>query len=360
MEVRYRRLPDRERTYRQELLEVTPDYRITLLIRSPDADPLSLADDVEVPGGAYLLWFTFPGSWREIGVFYGPDGRALGTYVNLIRPLPADAPLTAPTRRLPGSGPPWGLGVPENAVSRPGPGAEPVARWRITDLFLDVWCAPGAPPRPLDEEELREALERDWLDSEEAERAVAERDAVLEEIRAGRFPPDPVDDRPLESVPLLRLARDEPGAYHAALLSGRIIGYGLYLLGTISVTSLGFAAFTDALERGGPQEWWLGVVGAEALVLLPLALGGRLPATRWPRPVPADERTFVLGTVATALAVLLFQESETWRGLLIALYGIMGFFLLLFAVSRAWYERRFPTVASAGLAVALLALLFLA
>lgn len=322
-------------------------FRLTLLVRPSDAGDLEVGDGIRLPGGSYLLWFTFPGAWHEVGAFYGPDGRLLGHYVNIIRPVEEATAAAA------------GLGASRPGRGGGGSAANPVGVWRITDLFLDIWIPAGRPPRALDEDEWREAVEEGWIDRGEAARAEVERDRIIEAIDTGTFPPAPVPDRPLESVPLLRLRRDAPGTYRAALLSGRIIGYGLYLLGAVSLTSVAFAAFTDALQRGGPTGWWLWTVAAEAALLLPAALAGRLPGTRWPRPAPTDERTFFIGTVAAALAVLLLQESDTWRVLLTGLYATLGFFLLLFAACRAWYDRVFPLVAVAGLAVAAAALLIL-
>lgn len=333
--------------YRQELLEDTPEYKVTLLIRPPDADPLEVDEDIRLPGGSYLLWFTFPGAWHEVAAFHDPSGRLVGYYANVIHPADlADPP--APGRRAGSAGPGRRRSEGRNA-----------ARWRIRDLFLDVWTPPHGPPRVLDEEEFEEARRRGWIDEEEAERAEAERDRILARAAVGRWPPDPVPRRALEAVPFLRLRRDDPGTYWAALLAGRIIGYGLYLLGAICVTSLAFAAATNVLEPGGAHEWWIAAIAAEAGILLPLALSGRLPATRWPRPAPTDERTFFLGTVAAGVAVLVVQDADVWRELLAGLYATLGLFLLLFAVCRTLFERRLPMLALTGCLLSAVALVVL-
>lgn len=325
VEIVYRRPPDRIRSYRQELLRSEPDHRVTLLIRPPDAEELRVTEGIVLEGGASLLWFTFPGRWHEVGAFHDREGRLLGWYTNVIRPP-----------RLMD------------------------ARWEIHDLFLDVWQEPGGAPRVLDEDELREALERGWIDGSEAARAREECARVADRARARRWPPATVRRTPLEAVPYLRLRRDAPGTYRASLTSGRVIGYGLYMLGAVSATSVGFAALTDAFQRSGPSEVvWLMTIAAEAALLLPLALAGRLPATRWPRPAPTDERTLFLAAVAAGLAVLVLPGRAELRLPLAAVYGVLMVFLGIFAVCRAWYDRTFPGVAAAGLLVSTVALLIL-
>ncbi len=137
-----------------------------------------------------------------------------------------------------------------------------------------------------------------------------------------------------------------------------MIAYGLYMMGVVSLTSILFAAFTDALTvRGTAQIAWLATLGAEAAILLPFALSGRLPATEYARPSEAmHERTLLAAAAATGIAVLLLNRSELWRDLLIAVYGSLAFFLTVFGVSRAWFDRSFPLSAIAGLLLCAIAL----
>lgn len=322
MAVTFRRPPDRVRVYRQELLLDEANRKVTLLLRAPDAEARTIEGGPTLAPGAALLWFTFPGRWHEVAAFHDPRGRLLGHYTNIVCPP-----------RLTGD------------------------RWEIVDLFLDLWQPARGPPRLLDEDEFRGARSRGWLEEGEAARAREEADLLLARARAGRWPPPEVTEWPLESVPYLRLRRDAPGRYRARLLSGRLIGYGLYLLAGVSVTSLGFAAFTGAFERSGPsQSAWLGALALQAVALLPLSLFGRLPATRWPRPAPADERTLFVAALAAGLAVLLLDGGEALRAPLAAVYAALLLFLAIFAACRAWYDRAFPAVAAGGLAVCVVAL----
>lgn len=294
---------------------------MTLLIRPPDSGPLEVEGAAAVPAGGATLWFTYPGRWYEVAAFHDTAGRLLGWYTNFVRPP-----------RLEGR------------------------EWRVEDLCLDLWLPPGGEPRVLDREELAEARELGWVSKEDARRAERECARILGRMRRGDWPPPPIREWSLESVPYLRLRRDEPGTYHAALLSGRLIGYGLYLLGAVSLTVLAFGAAQALTGRAPAQATWVGALAAEAALLLPLALRGSLPATRWPRPVPSDERTFFLGALATGLAVLFLQDAETWREPLAGIYGALGLFCGIFAVCRAWFDRTFPAYAVGGILVCAVAL----
>jgi hypothetical protein len=222
--------------------------------------------------------------------------------------------------------------------------------WHITDAFLDVWQPRRGGVKLLDREELDEAEQAGWIATADARRARAEASRLMEAARRRSWPPRAVRRWPLDSVPSLRLRRDEPGRYFANLVSTRVIAYGLYMMGAVSLTSILFAAFTDA--RGTAQLAWLATLGVEAALLLPFALGGRLPATEYARPSEAmHERTLLAAAAATGIAVLLLNRSELWRDLLIAVYGSLAFFLTVFGVSRAWFDpfhfRRSPAFSCA-------------
>lgn len=321
----YRRPPDRVDTYVQELLLDEPDLKLTLQVQPPRAPTIDVTGGVTLGPGSFLLWYLFPRQPFEIGAFHDRDGRLVGHYVNLVRPsTPAGA------------------------------------RWTIEDMVLDIWVAPRSPARVLDELELEEARRRNWLSGADAKAARGVLDDILARIESGAWPPEPVRRWPLDMVPALRLKRDSPGTYYSALIAGRIIAFGLYLMGTVSATSIAFAAFTDAFVRRGPgQIMWLATVGLEALLLLPLALRGRLPATRWPQPALTDERSLFIATLATGLAVLGVYERSTWGSALLPVYGTLGVFSLIFAICRAWFDRVVPVFALAGLVVTGLALLAL-
>lgn len=315
-----RRPPDRRRRHVQELLLDGDDVKITLQRRPLSAEPRRVAEGVVLEPGARLLWFTFPGRRWEVAAFHDRSGRRLGHYTNLIRP-------------------------PE-----PAPDG-----WRITDLFLDLWQPADGEPRLLDADELAEARKRGWIEAGEADRVERLGRELLDRARAGDWPPEPVRRWTLASVPSLRLRRDEPGSYWASLVAGRIVALGVYFLGAASVTSLGFALLTDALGRpGAARRAWAAALVLEGAVLLPVALAGRLPATRRVRPKEAlSESTLFLGAAAATGAVLVAHDSSLWRSMLTAVYLALGGFLGIFAFCRVRFERRVPALALAGLAVCL-------
>lgn len=328
MAIVYTRPPDDVQHFSQELLHDGSACKISLLMLPPEGPPLRVGE-VDVPPGGAVLWFMFPGRTYEVGAVYDADGEFLGYYTNFVRPP-----------------------QPETAV------------WHLTDLFLDVWQAPHGPPRLLDEDEMEEAAARGWIEVEDVERTRAEAAAVLRAARNDRWPPGVVHRNPLSAVGSLRFRRDAPGTFYANLVTGRLIAFGIYALGAISLTSVVFAAVTNALQPGagpsGARIAWLTVIAIELLVLLTLALVGRLPATRRPLPQEAlNERLLFIGTLVAGAAVLLYPDSRLWRAALTGLYSTLAVFLTIFAVSRARFDRRFPLLAVTGLAVCVAAILLL-
>lgn len=317
VEIEYRRPPDRVERFRQELLHDGPEVKITLLERPPDAEALRVGP-VSLPGGSSLVWFTYPGRPYEIAALYGPGGELLGHYTNLVRPP-----------RL------------ENG------------RWRIVDLFLDLWTPAQGDTRLLDEEDLERARAEGAIGPEEAERTREEARTLLGRARSGAWPPPEVTRWPLDSVASLRLLRDEPGTYYANLVSTRIIAWGIYCLGAVAVTSVGFAALTDAFTAPGPgRTAWLATLAAEAVGLLPVALSGKLPAARRVRMREIlTEHTLFLAAAVSAVAVLVLHDSSLWRSLLASVYAALGLFLGIFAICRAVFDRTWPALALTGLLV---------
>ncbi|MCY3598590.1 MAG: DUF402 domain-containing protein [Gemmatimonadetes bacterium] len=317
--------------FRQELLADGPRWKITLQILDADFAPVRIDEATTLRPGSLLMWFLRPGQPFEIGAFYHGRGAFQGYYINLIRPPRLES-----------------------------------SPWVIEDLYLDVWLPEGGAGVLLDEDELDAALARAELSAAEADevRRVGARLLARSKRsrRSGRLGwlPRTVGRSPAESVPALRLRRDAPGTFHAARISGRIIAFGLYLMAAVSATSAGFAAFTDAFLVAGPAQhaWRLTVLG-EAFLLAPLALGGWLPATRWPQPPLTDERSLFIATLAAGLAVLALSERTAWAGALLPVYATLGLFSLVFAVCRWWFDRKAPVFALAGVAMTLVALAIL-
>jgi hypothetical protein len=85
VQISYRRLPDREKTFRQEILHDGPNCKFSLLIHPEGEEPLNVGEIKLEPGGA-LLWYLFPERPYEVAGVYDPDGEFLGWYTNLLRP----------------------------------------------------------------------------------------------------------------------------------------------------------------------------------------------------------------------------------------------------------------------------------
>lgn len=161
--IHYRRPPDDVRIYDQRIVLSRSDVIITL------SDPLELSRPVTVEGEAVLetgslaLWFTFPGVWHDIGRFHRADGHYTGAYANVLTP------------------PELGATV-----------------WKTTDLFLDVWLAPGGDPVLLDEDEFEDARGRGLVEEATAVRALREAHDILARARRGAWPPAIVREWTLE------------------------------------------------------------------------------------------------------------------------------------------------------------------
>jgi predicted RNA-binding protein associated with RNAse of E/G family len=291
----------------------------------PGVAPLKIGD-VRVPEGGTVLWYLFPGRAWEVAAAYDPVGRLMGFYTNFVRMPVIDA-----------------------------------GRWEITDLYLDVWQPPEGPALLLDADELAAAVKAGHVTPEEADAVASEAEAVLRAAKIGRWPPRILREYPLADVPSMRLRRDEPGTYFANLIVGRLIAFGIYALGAISLTSLAFAALTDAFHgnRAGLVSW-MTVIVVELVVLFGLSMAGRLPATHRPQPEEVlTEKILFIGALVTGLAVFLYPDVELWRDGLAGIYGALGVFLGVFAVARLRWESRFPVLAVAGVVVCVVALVVL-
>jgi hypothetical protein len=330
VQVDVRRGPDRLDTFSQELLLDEPNLKITLQILGRDFPPTRIDSATSLRPDWLLIWYLWPERSYEVGAFFDARGTFRGHYVNLVR--------------SPEFGP----------------------RWTVDDLFLDVWVPANGAPVVLDEDELSEAVARGWVTAAEAE-GVTRLAADIVARAAGsvgrlgrRWPPRDVRRWAPDLVPALRVRRDHRGTYHAARISGRIIAFGLYLMGAVSATSIAFGWLTDAFVTTGPaQRLWLTTIAAEAVVLLPATLGGKLPATFWPRPPLVDERSLFIATLASGLAVLALNSRASWAGALLPVYGTLGLFSAIFAFCRIRYDRAIPVFAFAGLIVTLAALVVL-
>jgi len=152
--IHYRRLPGREQVFEQLRVEDAGEYVVTLLEAAPLKAPVLVGGEPVLEPGAPVVWFTYPGSWHDVGRFHRGDGTFTGYYANVLTPVVMDGD-----------------------------------RWETTDLSLDVWAGADGRVEILDEEEFAEAVESGWLDEETAARARREAERLAEAARAGEWPP---------------------------------------------------------------------------------------------------------------------------------------------------------------------------
>ncbi len=162
--IHYLRPPDRKEIFTQHLLLDTPEVKVTLA-RSVSFDPpIMIRGAVALETGSDAVWFTFPGLWHDIGLFHRADGTYTGLYANILTP----------------------------------PRFFPEGVWETTDLFLDVWVDPRGRLSVLDEDQLVEALEREEVSRDSADRARREAAWIRREFAAGRWPPPVVGEWTLD------------------------------------------------------------------------------------------------------------------------------------------------------------------
>jgi predicted RNA-binding protein associated with RNAse of E/G family len=169
--IHYCRLPDHEEIFDQRIVHERPDVIVTVTEPLDLRGPLRAGDEVLLEPGARAVWLTFPGAWHDIGRFHLGDGTFTGYYANILTPVDIRAPA----------------------------GGEPRV-WHTTDLFLDVWLAPGAPATLLDEDELAEALARGHIDPDAAERARSEAERILALASTRGWPPRVAREWTLERI----------------------------------------------------------------------------------------------------------------------------------------------------------------
>ena len=137
--------------------------KVTLAEGLPYEPPMRIEGDVVLELGSDVVWFTFPGLWHDVGRFHRADGTFTGLYANVLTPPVFDG-----------------------------------TRWDTTDLFLDVWLGRDGTALLLDEDELDEALGREFIDAATAARAREEGRRLIAGVRDGSWPPAIVGEWTLE------------------------------------------------------------------------------------------------------------------------------------------------------------------
>jgi predicted RNA-binding protein associated with RNAse of E/G family len=138
--------------------------KITLAESVPFDPPILIEGRTALEAGSDAVWFTFPGLWHDIGRFHRATGDFTGIYANILTP----------------------------------PSIHSDGAWETTDLFLDVWLTPEGRLTVLDEDQLQEAEANGWISDALAARARKEVRRIEGEFRAGRWPPEVVNEWTLE------------------------------------------------------------------------------------------------------------------------------------------------------------------
>ncbi len=166
VQIHYLRPPDRREVFEQRLLLDAPEVKVTLAENVPFDPPIQILGEVALEAGSDAVWFTFPGLWHDIGRFHRADGTFTGIYANILTP----------------------------------PVIEEGGVWETTDLFLDIWLNVRDEFAVLDEDQLKEAVDRGWISEDEAARASAEVEWIRKEYLASRWPPPVVLEWTLEKA----------------------------------------------------------------------------------------------------------------------------------------------------------------
>lgn len=155
VDIHYLRPPDDTVIYSQALVVDDASVKVTLASDLVLDQPVTIGGSIVLEAGSAAIWFTFPDTWHDIGLFHSADGTFTGTYANVITPCVFETP----------------------------------TRWSCTDLFIDVWIDPGGAVRILDEDELLAAERQGWVDSETAQRAREEASSLKKRAEAREWPP---------------------------------------------------------------------------------------------------------------------------------------------------------------------------
>jgi len=161
--IHYRRPPDRIQIFDQRLIHYEPGVFVTLAESLSASPPMRIQGHVALEEGSDVVWFTFQDAWHDVGRFHRADGTFTGIYANILTPV-----------QVRGS------------------------EWFTTDLYLDVWIPADGEPVILDEEELDEAVGRELVDVEAADRARHEAQRLVRAAVEGEWPPSIVDAWTLE------------------------------------------------------------------------------------------------------------------------------------------------------------------
>jgi len=157
--VSYVRLPNQVKDLYDELIYRSRDVVIgRSLITSTHS--VTFDGEVVLAPGFQIVFFELKGKWFSVGKIRNLEGRHTGYYCDIVTPF---------------------LPLEDGGIE-------------LTDLFLDLWVSPHLRYEVLDEEELRDALEKGWIGKELYERANKELAKLINLVKGGKFPPRAIKD----------------------------------------------------------------------------------------------------------------------------------------------------------------------
>jgi predicted RNA-binding protein associated with RNAse of E/G family len=157
--VRVKRLPDEVEEWEHDLLLNRPDMIVSEFIFSGLPKPTLLEGRTVTENGYRGILFEFVNDWYEIMKIWDHDGGLVGYYCNI----------NAPPVMFDGG-------------------------YEITDLFLDLWVYPDLEYIVLDEEELVDAVEKDWINPGLEDKAQEVLAGLIDMVKRAEFPPKIVDE----------------------------------------------------------------------------------------------------------------------------------------------------------------------
>ena len=165
VDIHYARLGKQTVVYRQHIVHHDRTVVVSYQPETRLTRPLMVEGEVILTNGSPVVWFTFPDTWHDIGLFHLPDGRFTGTYANILTPVEGQDD----------QGEPSPLGT--------------AATWTTTDLFLDVWLPAQGGAVLLDEPELADAEGKKLVTTAQASTAREEAMRLLRQHAEGLWPP---------------------------------------------------------------------------------------------------------------------------------------------------------------------------
>ncbi len=154
IELIYKRLPDRVSHFQQNLLYEDSEVIVTSQQVKP-SNPIVIDNGTVLGDDFTAIWFVFANRWYDIGKIYNLNNQFTGYYCDIIMPM----------KRTETS-------------------------FEITDLFLDLWVSPDGSYQLHDEDEFEAAIQRNWIQSDLAEKARNMLQNLISEIESSIFPPE--------------------------------------------------------------------------------------------------------------------------------------------------------------------------